>query len=84
MREDQLFTTYDLNLSAVLVSLDIPLLEARKTNNAKFLFCFEHTKQLDLVVNQYWKQELELNPQKLFNSLKSIKNRMYSNYQSQK
>lgn len=79
-KEDELFTTYDLNLTAVLYALGFPLAEVRKNTKGKALFCFKKSLKLDQVIAKYWKEDLKINPQKLFNSIKSIKNRIYSNY----
>ena len=74
------FTTYDLNLSALLVALNFPLEKIEKNNTRKALFHFKKSKELDQLVANYWKQEVKINPQKLFDALKFIKNRLYSDY----
>lgn len=80
MSETELFTTYDLNLSAVLVSKGESLEEVRKTQNSKSLFCFKKTRSLESLIERYWRGQLRVEPQELFNSIKNIKNRIYSNY----
>ena len=72
------FTTYDLNLSAVLVSKGFSLEKTEKKISGKALFSFAESKKLFIVIDQYWKDRLKISPQKLFNSLKAIKNRLYS------
>ena len=75
-----LFRTLDLNLSAVLVSLDAKIEKIEKNQKGKSLFYFKQSKELNSIIEKYWKQELKVNPQTLFNSLKFIKNRIYSSY----
>lgn len=72
------FTTYDLNLSAVLVSKGFSLEKTERKMGGKALFSFTESKKLFAVIDQYWKNQLKISPQKLFNSLKAIKNRLYS------
>jgi hypothetical protein len=72
------FTTYDLNLSAVLVAKGCRLEKTERQSNGKALFYFTEGKKLSSVVDLYWKDEIKISPQKLFNSLKAIKNRLYS------
>ena len=76
----ELFTTYDLNLSAVLLSKGLKLEKVHKNPKGKSLFHFQKSKALTKHIDQYWNEELTVKPQELFNSLKSIKNRIYSNY----
>ena len=74
------FTTYDLNLSAVLLCENIPLVKITKNEDKKALFHFEHTEKLNKLLQDYWDQKLKVNPQELFSNLKQLKNRIYSNY----
>lgn len=80
MNQETTFTTYDLNLSAVLLAKGEALEKVEKSQRGKSLFCFRKTKNLDSIISKYWKNELKIEPQALFNSLKAIKNRIYSNY----
>jgi hypothetical protein len=75
------FTTYDLNLSAVLLSKGFSLEKIDKQQSGKALFSFVESKKLYIVIDQYWKDQLKISPQKIFNSLKAIKNRLYSNWE---
>lgn len=79
MKENKnLFTTYNLNFSAVLVASDFKLQRVDKGLGAKALFCFENTTKLQAVNDKYWRKELKIEPQLLFDSLKFLKNRLYS------
>jgi len=74
------FTTYDLNLSAVLVSQNFILEEIEKPESGKSLFYFKKSDALLATIDSYWKNQLQISPQTLFTSLKSIKNRLYSGW----
>lgn len=78
--QNKLFTTYDLNLSAVLVAHGFVLEKVKKNDRGKSQFIFEETQSLKKLVDKYWKGKIKMNPQDLFTSLKVIKNRLYSNY----
>lgn len=73
-----LFTTYNLNFSAVLIASGIKLEEVDKSNGKKALFCFENNPKVKMINDKYWKKELSIEPQLLFDSLKFLKNRLYS------
>lgn len=73
------FITSDLNLTTVLVTSGFQLERFEKVQSKKAQFYFLRTEQLQQVVDQYWRSELRIEPQDLFNNLKSLKNRIYSN-----
>ena len=76
---EDFFTTYDLNISAVLVALGHKLDHIERKQNNRALFFFKFSPAIKKVVQNYWKQEIKINPQKLFDSVKFLKNRLYSN-----
>lgn len=73
-----LFTTYNLNFSAVLVASGIKLSKVDRGLGSKSLFCFENSKKTQEINDRYWRKELLIEPQLLFDSLKFLKNRLYS------
>lgn len=80
MGNKEYFSTSDLNLSAVLVANGFPLEYIEKDDLSKSTFHFIKSKQLDQLIEQYWRLELRIEPHELFNSLKALKNRMYNEY----
>ncbi len=79
-QDEDFFTTYDLNISAVLVALGHQLDHIERKNGGKALFFFKASPAIQKIVQNYWKQAITLNPQKLLDSLKFLKNRLYSNF----
>lgn len=77
---EQFFTTYDLNLSATLLSLGFKL-EKIERKGSRGLFYFQRRTDLLEKIDSYFKDELSISPQSLFNNLKAIKNRLYSNWE---
>lgn len=73
-----LFTTYNLNFSAVLVCSGIKLIKIARNSGSKSLFCFENSPNIQEINDKYWRKELLIEPQLLFDSLKFLKNRLYS------
>lgn len=80
MSQEKQFQTQDLNLSAVLVAQGFRLVEVIKNHTSKATFYFELDAELNNTIQQYWNNTLLLNPQELFHALKTLKNRLYSNY----
>lgn len=75
---DDYYSTSDLALASA-IALYYPLEAMDKTQNQyKALFLFKKDTQLDQLVEAYWRGELKVEPQAFFNSLKSIKARLYS------
>jgi len=78
--ESKLFQTQDLNLTAVLIVESFRLDDIEKNKEGKATFIFRNSLSLQTKISQYWNNELLVNPQDLFNALKLLKNRIYSNY----
>jgi hypothetical protein len=74
------FTTYDLNLSCALHALGFPIEKIERKSN-RGLFFFEQSAQLTDQVENYFKEQITLTPQAFSNSLKAIKNRLYSSWE---
>jgi len=72
------FKSSDLSLAAVL-SLHYPLEEIDRKNPKKALFIFKNNKQMEKLIDSYWRGELKVNPQAYFQQLKFIKTRLYEN-----
>ncbi len=80
MNNDDFLKTHDLNISAVLVAFGHPLDHIERQDNGRVLFCFKASPAAKKTAQSYWKQEIKINPQKLFDSLKFLKNRLYSDF----
>ena len=79
--ENQLnnFSTYDLGCSAALISVDFRLISLDKENPRKVLFIFKNENGLDDAVNGYFSDKLKVSARTLFDNIKMLKNRIYSN-----
>ena len=73
------FSTFDLGLSSVLVTLGYELLELDKSNPKKVRFVFKREKNIEQVMSDYFNDKVKLPAQTLFNNQKNLKNRIYSN-----
>ncbi len=72
------FSTFDLGLAAVLVTMEYELLKLDKTNPKKVRFVFRQEKSIEQAMLDYYKDEIKLPAQTLFNNQKMLKNRIYS------
>lgn len=72
------FTTYDLGISSALLCLGYELLHVNKTNPQKALFIFRKTKGIEEVSGQYFSDQLSVKARSFFDSIKALKNRLYS------
>ncbi|MFH0796994.1 MAG: DUF5659 domain-containing protein [Candidatus Omnitrophota bacterium] len=73
---EQTYQTSDLALATCLC-LFFPLEGIDRTNARRVTFIFEKSEDLDTLVNQYWRGQVQVEPQKFFNQLKIIKSRLY-------
>lgn len=72
------FSTFDLGLASVLVTLKYSLVTLDKANPKKVRFVFKHEKGIEQVVTEYWEDKVQLPAQNLLNNQKILKNRIYS------
>ena len=72
------FSTYDLGLATVLVTLDYKLIKLDKTNTKKIRFVFEEDAKIQKVMVDYWNDKIKLPALSLFNNQKMLKNRIYT------
>jgi hypothetical protein len=75
---NKMFLTFDLGLATCLVSLGYELWNLDKTNPKKVQFIFKRADGIDMVVNDYWQDDLKINARTLFDNQKMLKNRIYS------
>lgn len=72
------FYTFDLGLSAALVSVGFSLVSLDRGNLRKVQFIFRRGDGMDAVVDAYWENRLEVKARTYFDTLKMLKNRLYS------
>ncbi|HUW21123.1 MAG TPA: DUF5659 domain-containing protein [Candidatus Bathyarchaeia archaeon] len=77
IRQKSFYTTQDLSLAAA-ISLLFPIETIDKTNPRKATFVFKQSKNLEGMVDSYWRDELKVNPRAYFDKLRSIKSRLYA------
>ena len=72
------FSTFDLGLASVLVTLNYELLELDKSNPKKIRFIFKRGRNIEQVLDNYFNDRIKLPALSLFNNQKNLKNRIYS------
>lgn len=73
-----LFITFDIGLSAALISLGYELKTVDKTNIKKSKFVFKRDEHIDKMINEFWSGKLLLPARTLIENIKMLKNRIYS------
>jgi len=73
-----MFLTYDLGLAAALVALGYSLYDIDRLEPKKCQFIFNRDEHIDKMVNDYWDDKLTLPIRSFYDSLKMLKNRLYS------
>ena len=74
----QFFLTFDLGLSAALVSVGFPLVSLDRETQNKVQFVFRRGDGMDEAINSYWADHLTVKARSYFDTLKMLKNRLYS------
>lgn len=78
-KETRLWKTADLSLAATIY-LFRPLEAVDKTSNShKSEFVFAHDEELDVLIEQFWRDEIRVSPRAYFSALREIKVRLYEN-----
>lgn len=72
------FETSDLGLAAALVTAFYPIDHLDKYDSAKVKFVFARDEGLDEIIQLYWGNQLKFSLLTYFNTLKMLKNRIYS------
>ena len=72
------FSTFDLGLATVLVTMNYELLELNRSNPKKVRFVFRREKNIEGVMTDYFNDKIKLPAQTLFNNQKNLKNRIYT------
>ncbi|NMB56547.1 hypothetical protein GYA19_01245 [Candidatus Beckwithbacteria bacterium] len=72
------YQTSDLSLSTT-ISLFFPIEDIDRSNPRKAVFIFRNTKELQELVEKYYRNELKISPQTYFNQLRVVKARLYAN-----
>ena len=72
------FSTFDLGLSAALISVGFSLVSLERENLRKVQFVFRRAEGLDGVVDAYWADHLDVKARGYFDATKMLKNRLYS------
>jgi len=75
---NQEFSTFDLGLAAVLLTLKYELLELDRSYPKKIRFVFKRERNIEQVINDYFDDKIELPAQSLLQNQKVLKNRIYS------
>lgn len=76
-KQDNYFT-FDLGAAASLVTVGFELVALDKSNSRKVQFVFHRTDGIEKVVDDYWADRLETKARALFDNIKMLKNRIYS------
>ncbi len=72
------YQTTDLAMATALSLFEpIEKIEKISPHKDKVQFVFNHTKELDSLINQYWQGKLRVEPASYFNQLKINKGRIY-------
>lgn len=73
------WTTYDLNCSAALLCAGFELITVDKgADRRKSLFVFKKQDRLEEIVELYWSDNLEVKAREFADTIKALKNRLYS------
>lgn len=72
------FTTYDLGVSAALLCLGYKLERLERDNPRKALFVFKRKAGIEEYANRYFTDQLEVKARSFFDSIKALKNKLYS------
>ena len=72
------YSTFDLNLSATLITMGYKLIELDKANIKKVKFYFLYEKGIEQSVMDFWDNKITLPARTLFDNQKTCKNRIYT------
>ncbi len=77
MNNKKLFSTTDFNTIVVLSYFNYKIEKMDKENPKRTIFYFKIDKNLEIILNRFWKKELLVEPLVFFSLIKEIKSRIY-------
>lgn len=78
LNTEESYATYDLGQTAALVALGFPIKDINKSEPRKVQFFFERGPVLIQAVSDYWDNRLQVPARSMFDALKMLKCRIYS------
>lgn len=79
MKQYDTFSTHDLALASALATQGFSIADMERSEYSRRVsFIFERTEGLDKAVEDYWSDNLKVNPKTYFDALKHIKTRIYA------
>ena len=72
------FETHDLALVATLVERGHTPVDLDKSNERRVVFIFYNSIGLRTLIDEYWLDEVKVNPKTYFDTLKHVKTRIYA------
>lgn len=76
IKNNDFYRTTDMAL-AVVLSLFYPIEAIDRQNPRKVQFLFSRDKNLDQLVESYWRGDIKVEPQAYFNQIRIVKARLY-------
>ena len=74
----EIFQTFDLGLAGALISIGYQLLDLNKSNPRKVQFIFPESNEIYKAVEDYWSGNLQVDARTYFDSIRMLKNHLYS------
>lgn len=71
------YETQSLSLAATLVSLGLALGSVVKDSGGKATFIFTQNKELNQIIELFWKRELKVEPNSFWEAQRFLKSRIY-------
>ena len=75
---DSYWSTPDLQMASTLVTAGFPVFYLQENEQDQTYFIFERTAELEEAADKYWRDELSLNPRRLFSEYRDLKTRLHS------
>ena len=72
------FYSYDMGLSAALIAVGFSLVSLDRTDRRKTQFVFKREPDMEREIEAYWSKQLQVPALTYFDTLKMLKNRLYS------
>ncbi len=78
INEQSSLQTTDLALAAALQAAGVKLVSVDKTNRRRAVFVYQNSHDVQQLINNFWSGDLLLDARTYFESIKKIKDRLYS------
>lgn len=78
MTKEQTYQITDLGCAGAVISAGANLIKLERVGGKRVFFVFEYSYELEQMINNYWKSNLQIDARTYFENVSMLKTRIFS------